>query len=98
ITITEGKNRQIHRMAEALGHQVFRLVRLEFAGITAEGLRPGQFRPLQGRELEKLKKHYLNPHKRVKAERKEARERGDDPAPAPRKASRRGAPSRETAA
>lgn len=67
ITISEGKNRQIHRMAEALGHQVFRLVRLEFAGITAEGLRPGQFRPLEPKEFEKLKKHYLNPHKRAKA-------------------------------
>lgn len=79
ITISEGKNRQIHRMAEALGHHVFRLVRLEFAGISAEGLRPGEFRPLHGRELEKLKKRYLNPHKRAKANEREARRLGEAP-------------------
>jgi 23S rRNA pseudouridine2605 synthase len=100
ITITEGKNRQIHRMAEALGHQVFRLVRLEFAGVTAEGLRPGEFRPLGGRELDQLKKHYLNPHKRAKTEQKEARDRGDAPTPARRVPTRKtGSPrSRDTKA
>jgi 23S rRNA pseudouridine2605 synthase len=97
ITITEGKNRQIHRMAEALGHQVFRLVRLEFAGVSAEGLRPGQFRPLQGRELDKLKKHYLNPHKRVKVEQKEARQRGGETTAEARPRDRKAAPARPRA-
>lgn len=60
ITLYEGKNRQIHRMAEAVGHPVLRLARLSFAGITTEGLRPGQMRDLDARELEKLKKQYLD--------------------------------------
>lgn len=56
ITLTEGKNRQIHRMLEAVGSRVMRLARLSFAGITADDLRPGEFRPLSEKELEKLRK------------------------------------------
>lgn len=59
FTLFEGKNRQIHRMGEAIGHPVLRLARTAFADITAEGLRPGQHRPLTGKELEKLRKKYL---------------------------------------
>lgn len=59
ITLTEGKNRQIHRMAQALGRRVLRLVRMSFAGINHDGLRPGAVRPLMKRELEKLEKRYL---------------------------------------
>ncbi len=66
ITLTEGKNRQIHRMLEAIGHRVMRLARTSFADITTEGLRPGQLRPLKERELEKLKKRYLNPYRKTR--------------------------------
>jgi 23S rRNA pseudouridine2605 synthase len=61
ITIHEGKNRQIHRMGEAVGHTVLKLHRLSFAGLSVEGLRPGQLRPLEEKELEKLKKAYVLP-------------------------------------
>lgn len=70
IGITEGKNRQIHRMAEAIGKKVFRLARLEYAGLTAEGLKPGEFRPLFTKEIDALKKSYFNPHRRWKANRR----------------------------
>jgi 23S rRNA pseudouridine2605 synthase len=76
LTLTEGKNRQIHRMAEAVGHPVLRLARVSFAGVRTDGLRPGQMRPLKGKEIEKLKKKFLNPAKRVKAKR--AREQAED--------------------
>jgi 23S rRNA pseudouridine2605 synthase len=59
ITLMEGKNRQIHRMGQAIGHPVQRLVRLSFAGIGTEGLRPGEWRPLTKNEIDKLKKTYL---------------------------------------
>jgi len=72
ITLREGKNRQIHRMADAIGHPVQRLARLSFAGLTADDLRPGDLRPLKKRELDKLKKHYLNPARRAKTEPEEA--------------------------
>lgn len=80
ITLTEGKNRQIHRMLEALGFRVQRLARLSFAGITTEGLRPGDYRELTKKELEKLEKTYgKDAAERHKAE-KEAAKRAHVPA------------------
>jgi len=58
ITITEGKNRQIHRMGMAIGRPVMRLSRIGFANLTTEGLRPGDYRELHGHEVEKLQKDY----------------------------------------
>jgi 23S rRNA pseudouridine2605 synthase len=66
MTLTEGKNRQIRRMGEAIGHPVQRIARLEFAGLSTEGMRPGAIRPLNTKEVDKLKRKYLNPHKRHK--------------------------------
>ena len=63
VTLREGKNRQIHRMIEATGHRVMRLARLSFAGITTEGLRPGEVRPLRKKEVERLEKKFLKPHR-----------------------------------
>jgi 23S rRNA pseudouridine2605 synthase len=64
ITISEGKNRQIHRMGEAIGRSVLRLTRIAFAGLAIEGLRAGQLRPLTPLELADLKQKYLQPGKR----------------------------------
>ncbi|MBI2893253.1 MAG: rRNA pseudouridine synthase [Deltaproteobacteria bacterium] len=61
VTIHEGRNRQIHRMGEATGHPVQRLTRLEFAGLTAEGLAPGEFRELTQKELTRLKRDHGAP-------------------------------------
>ncbi len=72
ITLHEGKNRQVHRMGEAIGRRVQRLSRQSFAGITAEGLAPGTYRPLGARELESLRKKYVLPFRRSKR-------RGDGP-------------------
>ncbi len=64
ITLFEGRNRQIHRMGDAVRHPVLRLARMSFAGIASEGLRPGEFRELNADELEKLKKNYVTPYRR----------------------------------
>lgn len=56
IDLHEGKNRQVHKMVEAIGRRVQRLVRTDFAGLTIEGLAPGKLRPLGERELVELKK------------------------------------------
>lgn len=72
ITITEGKNRQIHRMIETLDTRVMRLSRLSFAGLSTEGLRPGQLRPLSREELYALRRQYLP----GAVEREERAERG----------------------
>jgi len=66
ITLYEGKNRQIHRMGDAIRHPVLRLARISFAGVTAEGLRPGQWKEMDARDLEKLKKTYVTPLRRAK--------------------------------
>lgn len=59
LTITEGKNRQIHRMIEAIGARVMRLARISFAGVSSEGLRPGQIRELDRSEISALRRSYL---------------------------------------
>ncbi|MEZ4307105.1 MAG: pseudouridine synthase [Polyangiaceae bacterium] len=63
ITITEGRNQQLRRMGEATGFPVMRLARLSFAGITNEGLRPGQWRYLTSSELMDLRKEYGVPRR-----------------------------------
>jgi 23S rRNA pseudouridine2605 synthase len=61
LTIHEGRNRQVRRMCEALGHQVSRLVRIGYAFLTLEGLAPGQKRMLTGKEVARLKSLGDNP-------------------------------------
>jgi 23S rRNA pseudouridine2605 synthase len=58
ITIREGRNQQIRRMGEATGFPVMRLSRVSFAGVSSEGLKPGELRPLRYDELVALKKEY----------------------------------------
>jgi 23S rRNA pseudouridine2605 synthase len=66
VTLREGRNRQVRRLGEAAGTPVLRLSRLAFAGVTSEGLRPGQWRHLTKEELSALKKAYGVP-RRVQA-------------------------------
>lgn len=54
ITIHEGKNRQVRRMCEAVGHPVRRLVRVRIASISDRTLRPGGWRPLTAHEVKVL--------------------------------------------
>jgi len=63
LTLREGRNHQIHRMMEAVGHRVMKLVRVSFAGLEVEGLKPGEHRHLKGRELGKLKRLYVTPYR-----------------------------------
>lgn len=54
ITIHEGKNRQIRRMFEAIGHPVEKLKRIQFAMLDLSGVRRGQFRFLTKEEIKSL--------------------------------------------
>jgi 23S rRNA pseudouridine2605 synthase len=56
LTIHEGRNRQVRRMCEALGHQVNRLVRIGYAFLTLDDLAPGQKRVLTDQEVARLKR------------------------------------------
>jgi 23S rRNA pseudouridine2605 synthase len=54
IIIHEGRNRQIRRMCEAVGHRVERLVRTRVGPITDRALPPGQWRHLSSEERKAL--------------------------------------------
>ena len=56
ITIHEGRNRQVRRMAEAVGHPVLRLIRVSFAGLTVHDMKIGTVRELSKKEVADLKK------------------------------------------
>jgi pseudouridine synthase len=56
LTIHEGRNRQVRRMLEAVGHPVKRLHRSVYAGLTLEGLEPGAWRELEPSEVERLRR------------------------------------------
>jgi 23S rRNA pseudouridine2605 synthase len=51
LTIHEGRNRQVKRMLEAVGHPVLRLHRSAYAGLSADDLEPGAWRELTDAEL-----------------------------------------------
>jgi 23S rRNA pseudouridine2605 synthase len=56
VGIHEGRKREIRKMFEALGYPVKGLLRVQFAGLTLDGLRPGHWRYLKTKEIENLKK------------------------------------------
>lgn len=55
ITIHEGRNRQVRRMLEAVGHTVSRLKRIRFAFLLLGDLAPGRYRFLTREEISRLK-------------------------------------------
>lgn len=61
ITITEGRNRQIRRMIEAIGHRVLALTRTAIGPLELKNLAPGKWRPLHPRELKLLREAILPP-------------------------------------
>src|SRR5829696_178624 len=52
LVLHEGRNRQVRRMCEAVGHRVRRLHRSVYAGLGVETLQPGEWRELTDREVE----------------------------------------------
>ena len=69
VLIHEGRNRQVRRMCEAVGHPVSRLKRVRIGPITDDDIRPGEFRDLSDKEIAALKREAaLEPAKRKPAE------------------------------
>jgi len=54
ITITEGRNRQVRRMVEALGAKVLKLVRVRIGPIRIGDLQIGKYRELTPKEISSL--------------------------------------------
>ena len=54
IILHEGRNQQIRRMFDSVGHSVVKLRRVRIGDITDEQLRPGEFRTLAPQEVARL--------------------------------------------
>ena len=55
IIIREGRNRQVRKMCEAIGHPVVRLRRVRIGPVADDHIRPGEFRDLTPREVAALR-------------------------------------------
>ncbi len=55
LTIHEGRNRQVKRMLESVGHRVQTLHRSAYGPLKLEGLEPGAWRELEPFEVERLR-------------------------------------------
>jgi 23S rRNA pseudouridine2605 synthase len=56
MTLREGRNRQVRRMCESVGHPVEQLTRIRIGPITDAGLKLGQSRDLTADEVRALRK------------------------------------------
>ncbi|HZI09965.1 MAG TPA: pseudouridine synthase, partial [Myxococcus sp.] len=54
LVVAEGRPHLIKRLCAAVGYPVVRLYRPSYAGITVEGLRPGELRPLSTNQVRQL--------------------------------------------
>lgn len=61
MRLHEGRNRQVRRMMEALGHEVTRLERVHYAGLTTAGVRRGHWRRLTAAEVRDLRRRVKLP-------------------------------------
>ncbi len=56
VVLHEGRNRQVRKMCDAIGHPVVRLRRTRIGPITDTRLKPGEFRDLTPKEVAALKR------------------------------------------
>lgn len=59
IKLVEGKNRQVKKMFEAMGHKVKRLHRVQIGMVNLKGLTPEHYRLLKPQEVKDLRKMAL---------------------------------------
>jgi len=55
LVLKEGRNRQVRRMLAAVGFPVLRLLRRAIGPLTFDGLEPGSWRELTGKEIRSLR-------------------------------------------
>ena len=60
IKLKEGKKRQIRKMGEYIGHPVLEIRRIQVGPICLKGVKPGEYRYLDKREIDSLKKIVYN--------------------------------------
>jgi pseudouridine synthase len=57
ITLREGRNREVRRMCEAMGHRVEKLIRVQFGPLGLGALPSGAYRLLTEREVRALRRY-----------------------------------------
>ncbi|HVI10410.1 MAG TPA: pseudouridine synthase, partial [Candidatus Binatia bacterium] len=60
VTLIEGRNREIRRMFEKVGHHVEKIKRVKY-GPLALDVPPGEYRPLTAKEVDRLRSASKNP-------------------------------------
>jgi pseudouridine synthase len=55
VILHEGRNQQVRRMFDAIGHSVIKLVRTRIGNLEEKNLKPGRWRKLNEREVKTLK-------------------------------------------
>ncbi|MBK7143105.1 MAG: rRNA pseudouridine synthase [bacterium] len=55
LTLHEGRKREVKQLCKAVGFPVIKLRRVEFAGITARGMKTGEWRYLTSTEISRLR-------------------------------------------
>ena len=66
IAIHEGRNRQVRRMCEAVGHPVVRLVRVRIGPVADRTLAPGAWRELTPAEVRALETEAAAPEAKAR--------------------------------
>ncbi len=61
VTVHEGRNRQVRRMCDAVGHPVVRLIRTRIGPLADRSLAPGAWRELTGDEVRSLQRAVAGP-------------------------------------
>ncbi len=88
VTIAEGRNREVRRMFEAVGHAVSRLIRIRYGAVMLpRGLRRGVWMELDHRDIERLSSaagmeiHEANASPKARPEQSRSRRKGQGPRP-----------------
>jgi 23S rRNA pseudouridine2605 synthase len=90
VTISEGRNREVRRMFEVVGHAVSRLIRIRYGAMALpRGLKRGAWMELDDGDMRALMK--VSAHSRPNADRGDAA-RNQDVKSAPRRTGRMGGP------
>jgi 23S rRNA pseudouridine2605 synthase len=66
VALHEGKQHEVKRLLEAVGHPVAKLSRVSFGPVTAKGLTPGQYRALTPAEIAGLRRGEGRPAARAR--------------------------------
>ena len=78
VILYEGRNQQIRKMFDSIGHSVVKLRRVAIGFLHDEGLKPGEFRLLDEREVRRFFQLWQSPRKRPATKRNKPPNKASD--------------------